>query len=585
MKRKSKTIVVAGGKGGVGKSNISVNLAIALKDLGYSPIIFDGDTNLANVSQIIGAPEPRYDFADVLRGKRTIKEITYQRYGVDFIPGASDMEELQRMSYAERQKRIIGQMDNLDKSYDIFMMDAPAGLNDYVLSMAGMADEAIIVTCPEPPSRSDSFKLINAITAKNTEKALDEILKKYSIEDSMMAYMHMKKPLNDIITGKYHEDLAKGGKDYALSQLARPLEELTDAPGGINGFYHKFILKEIAKAGVKKGDPIGQSLGAFWNLGYSLPFITSIANELCKNDSIEINQLNREIFGRVSEASKVNGFDAEHLASYCIDRLGMNPQEVMEFFKEGLTRSGLSKITPFLLMKKFSLETLEDLNRSTFGSHTRLIPSSSNIKDDLKKIVSMENWLMDQQQSDKYDLEGTITVYARQEDYSRMKGQNDFFDSYVKMFQNLDHIDSIIKKSKTPDISRLIELSKTKAPIYSNIKFIKSKNESPLRLLVNMADSLDEGKEQFFLMKNMVEESSPQQLKASGAVCRDGELIKAIKVGTPIVRYNDKSESSVNIKTIALETANRLFDANLSTETLESEGFGTKWLKMLGLGN
>lgn len=87
MKRKSKTIVVAGGKGGVGKSNVSVNLAIAFKDLGYAPIIFDGDTNLANVSQIIGAPEPRYDFADVLRGKRTIKEITYQRYGVDFIPG------------------------------------------------------------------------------------------------------------------------------------------------------------------------------------------------------------------------------------------------------------------------------------------------------------------------------------------------------------------------------------------------------------------------------------------------------------------------------------------------------------------
>ena len=586
MKRISKTIVVAGGKGGVGKSNISVNLAVTFRDLGYAPIIFDGDTNLANISQIIGAPEPRYDFTDVLRGKRTIKEITYHRYGVDFIPGASDMEELQRMSYAERQSKIIGQMNNLDKAYDLFIMDAPAGLNDYVLSMAGMADEVIIVTCPEPPSRSDSLKLINAITTKNIEKAMEEVLRKYSIEDAVMAYLDMKKPLNDIIIKKYCDDFEKKGKDYALSQLAKPLEELTDLPQGINGFYHRFVLREIAKAAIKKGEPVNKPLVAFWNMGYSLPFITNIANEICKNNSVEINRLNKEIFGRVSEAGGAHGFDAEHLASYCIDRLGINTQEVFEFFKEGLTRTGLLKITPFLLMKKFSPETLRELNGATFEDHLGIIPAAGEIDGWLEQIDSMENWLMDQQQGEKYDLEGATAFYAKKENYDQVvRGQNPFFDSYITMFQVLEQIDAIVKGAKNPDIAGLIELSKSKMAVYSDIKSIKSKNEASLRLLVNMADNLAEGKEQYFLMKGMVEDTSPQHLESAGTVCRDLELIKAIKVGTPIVKYNAQCESSINLKTIALQTSNRLFDANVQTENAVNEGFGTKWLKKFGFRN
>ena len=583
-KRKSKTIVVAGGKGGVGKSNVSVNLAIIFKDLGYFPIIFDGDTNLANVSQIIGAPEPRYDFTDVLRGKRTIKEITYQRYGVDFIPGASDMEELQRMSYAERQNRIIGQMNNLDRSYDLFILDAPAGLNDYVLSMAGMADEVIIVTCPEPPSRSDSFKLINAITTKNTEKALKEILQKHSIEDTVLAYLQLKRPLSEVITRKYGEDFEKGGKDYALAQLAKPLEELTDTEEGISSYYHRFILKAVAKAGLENGESINRSLTAFWSMSYSLPFIASIANEACKFQSLEITQLNLEVFGKVSEIGRAHGFDAENLTAYCIDRLGISPRDAMSFFKVGLTQSGLSKITPFLMMKKFSAETLEDMNGALFGLHARLIPTAEEITDCLAKITSTENWLMDQQQAEKYDLEGTIAFYARKPDYNRtIRGQNPFFDSFVTMFQNLESIDATMKAAKTPDIARLIELSRANTSAFSEISAVKARNDGPLRLLVNMADTLTEGKDQYFLMKGMVEETSPQRLESSGTVCRDPELIKAIKVGTPIVRYNDQCESSINLRTIALQTANRLFEANISTDVLEHEGFGTRWLKRLGL--
>lgn len=571
----------------MGKSNIAVNLAVTFRDLGYSPIIFDGDTNLANISQIIGAPEPRYDFTDVLREKRTIKEITYHRYGVDFIPGASDMEELQRMSYAERQSKIIGQMNNLDRAYDLFIMDAPAGLNDYVLSMAGMADEVIVVTCPEPPARSDSLKLINALTTKHVEKALDEILGKYGIEDAVLAYLHMKRPLNEVITRKYCEDFEKNGKEYALARLAKPLEELTEAPhGGISGFYHRFVLREVAKAGLKRGDSISRTLVAFWNMGYSLPFITGIANEIGKDNSLEISRLNREVFAKVAEAGGAGGLDAEHAAAYCIDRLGINPREVFEFFKEGLTRTGLLKITPFLLIKKFSSETLIDLNASIFGNHAGIIPSPAEIDGWLEQIEAMENWLMDQQQNEKYDLEGTTAFYAKKENYGRViRGRNPFFDADIDMYRALERIDAAVKKAKTPDVARLVESARSRTPVYSDIKFIKSKNEASLRLLVNMADSLAEGKEQYFLMKEMVEETSPQRLESSGTVCRDPELIKAIKVGTPIVKYNAQCESSVNLRTIALQTANRLFAANLQPDNPENEGFGTKWLRKFGFGN
>ncbi|MBE6021751.1 MAG: MinD/ParA family protein [Cellulosilyticum sp.] len=157
-------ITVASGKGGVGKSNFSVNLALALKGLGKNPIILDADFGLANVEVILGE-HPRYNLSHLINGECKIQElVTESQYGISFISGGSgirDMSFLPSYQIADISRK-LGQLSDIT---DILIIDTGAGINDIVVKFCNLADQVYIVVTPEPTSITDSYALLKTLVS------------------------------------------------------------------------------------------------------------------------------------------------------------------------------------------------------------------------------------------------------------------------------------------------------------------------------------------------------------------------------------------------------------------------------------
>ena len=155
-------ITVASGKGGVGKSNLSVNLALALKKMGKNPIILDADFGLANVEIILGE-QPQYNLAHLIRGQCDIKSlITQSRHGISFISGGSGIKEMNFLSNYQITK-ISHELEQLSEFTDILIIDTGAGINDIVVKFCSLADQIYIVVTPEPPSITDGYALLKTL--------------------------------------------------------------------------------------------------------------------------------------------------------------------------------------------------------------------------------------------------------------------------------------------------------------------------------------------------------------------------------------------------------------------------------------
>jgi flagellar biosynthesis protein FlhG len=162
---------VTSGKGGVGKTNISANLAIALGEMGFRAAIIDADFGLANVEVLFGAM-PRFKLADAVRGEKTIAQILCDGpAGVKFISGGTGVEELVRLD-SEQAAALIAGLSDVDGEFDAIIIDTGAGLSDTVQCMSLAADEVIVVATPEPTSVTDAYALIKLLSSRDREKAL-----------------------------------------------------------------------------------------------------------------------------------------------------------------------------------------------------------------------------------------------------------------------------------------------------------------------------------------------------------------------------------------------------------------------------
>lgn len=164
----SRIITVTSGKGGVGKTNTTVNLAIQLTKLGKKVVILDADLGLANIELLLGIT-PKYTLADVINGKKTIEEIlTLGPLGIKFISGGSGIQQL--ISVSDSQLNFFVQnLVKLDKIADIILIDTGAGLSNSVMSFVKAVNEIIIVTTPEPTSITDAYSLIKVLKSDGSE--------------------------------------------------------------------------------------------------------------------------------------------------------------------------------------------------------------------------------------------------------------------------------------------------------------------------------------------------------------------------------------------------------------------------------
>jgi flagellar biosynthesis protein FlhG len=162
----ARVIVVTSGKGGVGKTNITVNLALALSKRQKKTILFDADLGMANVDVILGV-SARANLADVINGKKTLEEILLpiNEY-LEIVPGGSGIHELADLDQAALEK-FIKKLRELEHRAEYILVDTGAGISRGVLNFVLAANEVLVVTTPEPTAITDAYGLIKAIDQHN----------------------------------------------------------------------------------------------------------------------------------------------------------------------------------------------------------------------------------------------------------------------------------------------------------------------------------------------------------------------------------------------------------------------------------
>ena len=163
---KTLSIAVASGKGGVGKTNLALNLGFALHELGQTLVLLDADLGLANLDVLLGL-SPEKNLQDLL-GDATAENVVVPlaKEGFVFLPSASGVAELVELDEDVRAL-LLGKLEALFRQYDFLLLDLGAGISPTVLSFAAMPQERIVVITPEPTSLTDSYALIKVLCTQH----------------------------------------------------------------------------------------------------------------------------------------------------------------------------------------------------------------------------------------------------------------------------------------------------------------------------------------------------------------------------------------------------------------------------------
>lgn len=155
-------IAVTGGKGGIGKTNVSVNLSLALAELGRRVVLLDADLGLANVDVLLGL-KPKATLADVLEGKCDLRDVMINGPGgIRVVPAASGAASMVSLSQ-QQHAGLIQAFSDIGDNIDVLIVDTAAGIGDSVVSFVRAAQEAVIVVCDEPTSITDAYALIKLL--------------------------------------------------------------------------------------------------------------------------------------------------------------------------------------------------------------------------------------------------------------------------------------------------------------------------------------------------------------------------------------------------------------------------------------
>jgi len=157
----SRTITIASGKGGVGKTNIALNLALHLSTYGQRVCLFDADLGLGNVNILLGL-QPEYDLSDVILNGRDLKDIIIKiDNNIDILPGSSGLEDMGNLA-PDRMQALIESFSEIDR-YDFLLFDTAAGISRNVISFCLASSEVLLIIAPEPTSLTDSFALLKIL--------------------------------------------------------------------------------------------------------------------------------------------------------------------------------------------------------------------------------------------------------------------------------------------------------------------------------------------------------------------------------------------------------------------------------------
>jgi flagellar biosynthesis protein FlhG len=268
IKSNAKVFTITSGKGGVGKTNVTVNLAIALSDMGYRVVVIDADLGLANIDVVLGTM-PKYSLVDVIKnGKNILDILCTGPKNVKFISGGSGVEELTRLTNSELEI-FIKNIALLDKIADIILIDTGAGISENVVRFVMAANDVILVTTPEPTAITDAYALVKAIGIRDSKKSIKLIINRSenAIEAqtamqklNMVSQKFLKMKLqflgyisNDPLVSKavkqqkpfillFPDSFAGKNMVEISKKVIKLAEKKTGEQSGIKEFFNKFLL-------------------------------------------------------------------------------------------------------------------------------------------------------------------------------------------------------------------------------------------------------------------------------------------------------------------------------------------------------
>ena len=261
---------VTSGKGGVGKTNISVNLALALGQLGKRCVLLDADLGLANVDVVLGLAPEKNIFHLFHEGVSVQDVLVQTQYGFSILPAASGVSEMLSLNTGQKLE-LLEAMDALENSIDYLIVDTGAGINDNVIYFNLAAQERLLIITPEPTSLTDAYALIKVMKIKHgvekfhvlinmakTEKMAKEIFTKLSMAcDHFLSGVSLNYlgsiPLDPQIRQAVMQQIPfgslypRGQASLALGQMAQAItrwKPLDHLDGNIKFFWKKLLFAE-----------------------------------------------------------------------------------------------------------------------------------------------------------------------------------------------------------------------------------------------------------------------------------------------------------------------------------------------------
>ena len=192
IKTRARTIAIASGKGGVGKSNFTINFALKLLEKKKTVLIIDMDIGMGNIDILLGV-SPTYSFVDLFNHGRTIRDIIESGpKNLSYIAGGSGLTNIFQLD-EEKFRYFQSQFDSLITSYDFILFDMGAGATNDSLHFITAADEAIVVTTPEPTSITDAYAMIKHLVRRENTLPISVLVNRSLKEqrDSSFTRLHM----------------------------------------------------------------------------------------------------------------------------------------------------------------------------------------------------------------------------------------------------------------------------------------------------------------------------------------------------------------------------------------------------------
>ncbi|MFT7472301.1 MAG: flagellar biosynthesis protein FlhG [Kiritimatiellia bacterium] len=262
-----KVIAVSGGKGGIGKSNVSVNLAVGLAKLGRSVMLLDADLGMANIDIMLGI-QPEYDLQHVISGQCTLEEVIFNGpFGIKIIPASTGIGKMADLS-VEEQGNIIRAFDDIPLDIDVLIIDTAAGISNSVVNFTKSAQEIFVVVCDEPASITDAYSLIKVLNVehgiksfqilpnmvKNADHGKKLFRKLVNVTDiyldvslGFLGSIPMDEKLRTAVRNQSAvvEAFPNCPASIAFQQVVKRVDE-TPAPASSSG-YMQFFIEKIAK--------------------------------------------------------------------------------------------------------------------------------------------------------------------------------------------------------------------------------------------------------------------------------------------------------------------------------------------------